>query len=85
MFYIFHRIRTLKDIVSFPFLEFYVVVPGTDDVMSKKRNSIVKSRKERQKECLAAAVGKFTPFPALVMERLFKSRDTWSVDDSTRI
>ena len=52
--------------LSYDFLQSYcfsIFVPDIDDVMSKKRNSIVKSSGEGEKERSRVLPWKFTPFP----------------------
>ena len=55
--------------LSYDFLQSYcfsIFVPDIDDVMSKKRNSIVKSSGEGEKERSRVLPWKFTPFPTFV-------------------
>ena len=62
------KAKQTKVIIRFPLILycFSIIVPDIDDVMSKKRNSIVKSSGEGEKERSRVLPWKFTPFPTFV-------------------
>jgi hypothetical protein len=63
---VFSRLPLLQTSLILILLFLYIIVPDIDDVMSKKRNSIVKSSGEGEKERSRVLPWKFTPFPTFV-------------------